>query len=701
MIQLRFSLRLIGPNRDAYNSSLECSTNEELNKRGGPWARPFLFCASMKFLFLCVLCAFVVNPLYADQRNLILFTIDTLRSDYLSCNGSTKVQTPNLDRLANGGANFLQVRTSVPLTLPAHTSIMTGLYPPEHGVRDNGTYVLAKEQTTLAKVLKKQGYSTAAFVGSFILDHRFGLAQGFDFYDDQITQDLSQLENLDAERNAGAVDAAFTKWLAQYKSTGPLFLWIHLYDPHAPYVPPEPYKTKYQQNPYAGEVAYADAIVGKIIQQLQVRKLTDNSMIAVVGDHGEALGEHEETTHSVLIYNATLHVPMLIYAPGLVKPGAKIEALCRTIDLAPTLLEYLNIPDKLGEGISFKATIEQKAPPPYIQAYSESLYARFNLGWSELHGIEKDNYHYILSPRPELYDTQKDPAELNNLIQSLPKVAKDLRQTVEKMQPAAPSKSQALDEETKEKLSSLGYVSGSTPAAKASNVNPRDKMPVSHKIQIGVAQFTQHDFQSAAKTFQNLLETEKDIPLIYQYLGTCLTNLGRLDEAEAVYESALKRGIDSAVIRLNLGIVELQQKKYDSAQAELTNAIKMDRLNVTAYDRLGDLLRYQGKFDQAILNYEKAIEINPDYIYALNGLGMSYVGLKDDTNAVKYFQEAIKRAPQNPIGYFNIAVEYERIGRSDEALNAYKKFLSLNTDQDSAESRKRAADAIRRLETKN
>lgn len=651
--------------------------------------------APLLLLFLCV-SSFVSAT---DQRNLILITIDTLRADYLSCNGSTKVQTPSIDRLAQGGVNFQNVRTAVPLTLPAHTSILTALYPPEHGVRDNGTYVLAQDRHTLAEVLKQHGYTTAAFVGSFILDHRFGLAQGFDVYDDRITRDPSEMENLDAERNAEAVDAAFAKWLDAYEQKAPAFIWIHLYDPHAPYVPPEPYRTKYQQNPYAGEIAYTDAIVGKILQQLQTRKLIDKSVIALVGDHGESLGEHEETTHSVLIYNATLHVPMLIYAPGVIKPGTKIGSLARTIDLAPTLLEILNLSDKLGEGISWKSAIEQKGNPPAVFAYSESLYAQFNLGWSKLRGVETERYHFIQSPRPELYETQKDPAELNNLVQTLPAVARDLKQKLDSIPEAAPTRAQPLDEETKEKLASLGYVSGSAPPAKSNPVNPRDKMAVSHKIQIGISDFTNGNLLQAAQTFQDILTSEPDIPLLYQYLGICYMRLERFPEAQKTYEAAIKRGIDSSGFRMNLGIINTKERDFSDAQTELETAIKMDSLNVPAYFYLADLLRIKGQPDQAIERYKKALEIDPDFVYAVNGLAMSYAALKNDEKAVQYFEEAVKLQPQNPPGYFNLATELDRIGRSNEALKAYKTFLTLSADkQELVDLRKKASDAVNRLE---
>jgi len=263
---------------------------------------------------ICFCTAQVVSaaePSIADKTpNLLLITLDTLRADYLSCNGSKKVHTPHLDRLAQGGVNFTRARTSVPLTLPAHASIMTGNYPPLHGVRDNGGYRLAEEQLTLAEILHGQGYETAAFIGAFVLDRRFGLAQGFNVYDEGRWGNAGGLENLAAERSGDAVRDAFTNWLESRAGGQPFFAWVHLYDPHAPHNPPEAFRKRFADDPYAGEVAYTDAVVGKIVKDLESHKLLDSTLIAVVGDHGEGLGEHGERTHSLLIYNSTIHVPM-------------------------------------------------------------------------------------------------------------------------------------------------------------------------------------------------------------------------------------------------------------------------------------------------------------------------------------------------------------------------------------------------------
>lgn len=655
----------------------------------------------MKRLLLCVLSVFVVNPVFCEPRNVLLITVDTLRADYLSCNGSSKVQTPNLDRLSKDGVNFTQARTPVPLTLPAHASILTGFYPPSHGVRDNGTYRLAGKQLTLAEVMKKHGYITAAFVASFVLDHRFGLNQGFDVYDDKISMNALQQEDLEAERNGEAIYKSFAQWLEGNREQKPFFVWIHLYDPHTPYDPPEPYRTKYSGNRYAGEVAYSDAIVGKIIQLFEHRKLLSNSMIAVVADHGEGLGDHNELTHSVLIYNSTLHVPMMIYAPGLIRQGTQVSSLSRTIDLAPTLLDYAGIQEKLGEGTSLRSAIEKKDPGTELVAYSESLYPRLNLGWSELYGLESGKNHFILAPRSELYDTQNDLAEMNNLISQLQGPARQFQQKLEiivaKNSKAQASTASSMDEEAKEKLASLGYVSGS-PVPAPTGVDPKDKMQVWNEIQVGLSEFKDKDYQTAIKALEKIRISDKGILLVYDYLGSCYMALKQWPQAQRIYTEALQRGHDSSGVYMNLGISYYEMKQYSRAQQELEKAVAIDDQNVSAHYYLGNALRAQSQLEKAVEQYKRALQINPRFVYAANGLGMTYAALKMDDTALQYFKEAVKLDSENTPGYFNLAVQLDRMGRSKEALDAYQKFLQRPVAKVFEQERLIAMEAIKRLQ---
>jgi arylsulfatase A-like enzyme/Tfp pilus assembly protein PilF len=636
-----------------------------------------------------------------NQRNVILITIDTMRADYWSCNGSTDVKTPNLDRLANEGVNFQRVRTPVPLTLPSHASILTSLYPRNHGIRDNAIFQLDESHLTFAEILKKYGYRTAAFVGSFVLDPRFGLNQGFDYYDAKMSGGAEMLERPDAERSAEQVYDSFARWLQQHQDPKPVFVWLHFYDPHAPYDPPVSFKKQYRSNPYASEVAFTDSIIGKVITELQTRKMIEQSIVAVVGDHGEGLGQHQETTHSILIYNSTLHVPMLISAPGLIPAGMKLNELSSTIDLVPTLLDYLAIPEKMGEGKSLRSMIENKGSTAKREAVSESLYPRFNLGWSELYGIEFGNYHYILAPNPELYDVAKDPAEKQNIIGSSPKIAQDLRQKLESnyVHSAVENpESPVIDPEVREKMESLGYVSGSSAATSGkSSIDPKTKMEVWNQIQVGLYQFSQNQYQSAVKTFEKILTTEKQTPLIFDYLGSSYMRLGNEVQAEKCYEAAIKAGIDSAVFHQNLGVIHFHRKENDQAIVELQKAISLDDLNVNAHYQLGEVYRVTGNLGKAAGEYERALELNPSYVYAKNGLGRVFAAMKRDTEALDAFQEVVRLDPEGAPGYFNLAVQFERMKRFKEAMASYQKFLKVLKPGEMQRERERATEAIARL----
>lgn len=637
----------------------------------------------------------------ANGRNLILITIDTMRADYWSCNGSTKVKTPNLDQLARQGVNFLRARTPVPLTLPSHASILTALYPRNHGIRDNAVYRLDEKHLTLAEILKKHGYKTAAFVGSFVLDPRFGLAQGFDHYDARTTGGATMLERPDAERNAQQVYDSFVSWLQKDPAHKLYFVWLHFYDPHAPYEPPPSFKRQSPSDPYAGEVAFTDSVIGKVVALLQSRKMIDQSIVAVVGDHGEGLGQHQEQTHSVLIYNSTLHVPMMILAPGLIPSGIQINELSRTIDLAPTILDYLSVSDRLGEGQSLRWMIEKKGGTSAVEVLSESLYPRLNLGWSELFGIESGNYHFILAPNPELYDLAKDPGEKQNIVRDLAKVAQDLRQ---KLQPYVKgaldnSKDTDVDPETREKMESLGYVSGSKATSVSQvSIDPKNKMDVWNRIQMGLYQFSQDKYALAARTFGKILASEKQTPLVFEYLGLCYMRLGNETEAEKSYREGIKAGIESPAFHLNLGVIHFHRKENEQAIAELQKAIVLDDMNVTAHYQLGEVYRTMGNLGKAAGEYQRALELNPSYVYAKNGLGRIFAAMKRDTEALQAFQDVVRMDPSGAPGYFNLAVQLEGMKRSKEALETYRKFLKVLKPGELERERQRAVEAISRIQ---
>jgi choline-sulfatase len=647
------------------------------------------------------------EPSDVDTRpNLLLITLDTLRADHLSCNGSKKVQTPQLDRLAKGGVNFRCARTSVPLTLPAHASIMTGNYPPVHGVRDNGSFRLPEDQSTLAEVLASHGYDTAAFIGAFVLDRDFGLAQGFEVYNEGDWGTAHRMEDLSAERSADAVHEAFSRWLKNRVAGSPFFAWVHLYDPHAPYVPPEPFRRRYADDPYAGEIAYTDSVVGEIIQDLRSRKLLASTLIAVVGDHGEGLGEHGEQTHSLLIYKSTIHVPMLLSCPGLVPSGTTVDHLTRTIDLAPTILDYLGIPQNFGQGLSLRPLVDGKSLGQEIAAYSESLYPSLNLGWSELRGLEADGYRFILAPRAELYDLSRDPAERDNRIDAKPEVghrlARRLASLIESMPESRGHAGHAVDSRTREMLRSLGYLSSSDapPQPDGSPVDPKDNMKLWARIETGLARFNQGNDAAAIDTFNRALAEDSNIPILYDHIGWSYIRLNQYDRAEEIYRRAIDRGFDSAETRANLGLIYLRWGEFAKAERELQAALMLDGNSVTAHYRLADVYRVTENYAKAIEQYRRVLEIDPAYVWALNGLGMALAMEGKNDEALAAFQEVVRIEPEMAPGYLNLAIHLERMKRFPEALEAYRQFLEISTDEEFAHQREIAAAAIKRLQAR-
>jgi pentatricopeptide repeat protein len=617
-------------------------------------------------------------PEVEPPSNAVLITVDTLRADYVGYGGSGRVKTPHLDRLAREGVFFTETRSPVPLTLPAHASILSGTYPPAHGVRVNGRDRLSEERETLAETLKAKGYETAAFVGAFVLDRRFGLNQGFDTYDDRMGEDVRMLENVEAERDGALVASAFEEWVGARTPGTRFFAWIHLYDPHAPYRAPEPFRSRYPNDPYAAEVAYTDEIVGRVVAELQSRALLDRTLLAVVGDHGEGLGDHGEQTHSVLIYQSTLRVPLLLRAPGVLSAGGRVDTANSTIDLAATILDYLGIPLPMGQGVSLRPLIEggKAAERPL---YSESLYASAHLGWAELRGLERSGFRYIEAPRPELYDLRKDPGETRNVLLEEKPVSREMRRELERISnelaAGFPRDASTIDPETQARLESLGYVSASRPPSDQGHVDPKDKMAVWNEIQIGIHELGQGNLAFAVERLSRVLATEKDIPIVYESLGSVYVKAGRFADAETIYREALSRGLESGEIHENLGRIHYERREWSASERELRIALALEPGNVAALVHLGNALRAGGKPGEAIPEYRKALELSPRYLYAFDGLGIAYAKLGRNDEALQAFREVVRLDPEGAQGHFNLAVQLEQMGRKEEALESYRELL--------------------------
>jgi arylsulfatase A-like enzyme len=400
-------------------------------------------------------------------RNVVIVTLDTTRADVLSPYATDQVETPALDRLSREGTVFEQATTTVPLTLPAHCSLFTGLLPPHHRVRDNVDPPLGDAYTTLAEVLRGNGVRTAAFVGSAVVDARRGLAQGFDLYSDGQRGN----RNPRLRRPANVVVDEANVWLARQQT--PFFAWVHLYDAHAPYTLPEPYRTMYEDAPYLGAIAFMDSQLQRLLKLLDDHKLTEHTMVIVAADHGESLGDHGEAGHGIFVYQSTLRIPLIVRVPRF--SPKRVSELVRIVDVMPTVLDVLGGHHRPTDGTSLVSLMTGQITHVDLDAYSESLYPR-RFGWAELRTIRAGRFKFVSAPRPELYDLEKDPAETRNLYHERVDLAAVMNAALDRV--AIPSRADmtaasAPESELVERLAALGYVSPA-PALHKSSPGPRE-----------------------------------------------------------------------------------------------------------------------------------------------------------------------------------------------------------------------------------
>src|SRR6266446_259430 len=449
--------------------------------------------------------------------NVVFITIDTLRPDHLGCYGDKQIGTPNIDALAADSSRFERAYTAVPVTLPSHTAIFTGTYPIYSGMHDFAANKLNPTQATLASVLKENGYTTGAVIGSAVLDSRFGLNHGFDFYYDHFDFNRLQESNLDEMERPGDIVADVTlDWLSKnYQKK--FFLWMHLYDPHYPYRPPAPYSEEYRDRPYDGEIAFADAQVGRLLEFLKNKGLYQSTLIVLSGDHGESLGEHGEKTHGFFIYNATLHVPLIIHLAGGVH-ARTVANLVNLADLMPTVLAALNIqiPAQV-QGQSLLPLMSPKKEDNARSLYAETFLPRLHFNWSELRGVETETYHFIDAPKPELYDLRKDPGETHNLYADRKAVAEEMRARLTALirQYSAGqelAEKTGLDPALMERLKSLGYAGfsggGSPTITDRALPDPKDRIQVYELISDAIAESQHGDYTDSTEKLNLALKTE-------------------------------------------------------------------------------------------------------------------------------------------------------------------------------------------------
>lgn len=652
----------------------------------------------MIFLFLAVAAAVVmwirtgpfnkVQPGEFKDYNLLFITMDTTRADHLHAYGYADVKTPALDALAADSFVFLDAISEVPLTLPSHVSMMTGRLPIAHGVRDNSGFFLSPSETTLAEIFKTRGYATSAFLSAFVLESRWKLDQGFDLYYDNFN--LSQLQDIsprDVQRRGQETADEAIPWMRQNRDKH-FFSWVHLYDPHDPYDPPEPYKTEYAQHLYDGEIAYTDAVIGRILKNLEDLGLKDRTIVVVAGDHGEGLGEHSEESHSMFVYNTTLHVPLFIHLPG--AGGRRIPGVVSLVDIAPTLLECMGMgPPGPMNGTSLLPKMNGVEKAGRI-AYSESLYPELHYGWSPFLAITTDEYKYIKAPRPELFDRKNDPAESKNLIEEKAAVARVLDEKLEEMVKRYAGKNQAgpqkMDPETEEKLKALGYIGNTVTATEESRkIDPKDKVQLAMKFREAFAALKVRSYQRAADLLESVLQEDPNMVDARFELGVAYIGLEQYDRAIDALLRTLAIRPDHLNATYNLGYI--YELRNDNLQAEewYRKVLNIDPENLHANLKLAHLYRRENKavlarplFLKVVDFYRSSIEktqSSKSKASLCSALGEIYFGAGEIALAEETIKKAIQLDPKAESLHYNLAQIYEGRGDLEAAIEEYKKEI--------------------------
>ena len=608
--------------------------------------------------------------------NVLLVTIDTLRADRVGAYGKASGLTPTIDRLAREGVRFDNARSHVPLTLPSHVSLLTARIPPRHGVRDNGTYRLDAGQPTIATLLHASGYRTAAFVGAFVLDARFGLARGFDLYDDFYGEGTIPGRVEVVERRAEKVTTPAAAWIAS--AATPWFAWVHLYDPHEPYAPPEPYAARFPDAPYDGEVAYADGALGTLLDSLSRAGRLDRTLVIVTADHGEALGDHQERTHGLFAYESTLRVPLVFWCRDRI-PAGVAAAATGLVDVAPTILDLLGRDMADVDGRSARTQLSNRADQPARPAggYFEALNASLTRNWAPLTGIVSDGMKLIDLPIPELYDLRADPAETTNVYAQRTDVARRLERLLDGIA-RAPAAGAAVDAETAARLQSLGYVVGQARTGQRQFTtadDPKNLVALDVALDEAMAAAGRHEYDRAVAQLRGVIAKRADLPVAYDRLAFVLRAAGRPAEAIEVIEGAAAKGLADSPLLVTLGTLLQETGRLDRSAAVLEAAVQMNPQDLEAKNRLGTTYARMGRAEDAERAFRAVLDVDPTSGEALTNLGVLFLTTNRRDQAVATLREALA-ADAGLVGARNtLAVAYARSGNLEGAVVEWRAVL--------------------------
>ena len=653
------------------------------------------------------------HPAVEAKPNIILISVDTLRSDRLSCNVPTAPPTPNIDKLCRGGTAFSQASSMVPLTLPSHVSMLTSTYPFVSGVEDNGDR-LAPGTLTLAATLRSRGYRTAAFLGGFVLDKRFGLDQGFDTYDSpSASLSSGSTDPGDIKRKGEAVAEAGEQWL-NANADRPFFLFLHIYDLHTPYNLSAAEKAKYGEG-YNGELGYIDHVIGDFLTYLVSHDLVNKSLIVFTSDHGEGLGDHGESTHGYFIYQSTLHVPLIIHWPAGEAPmPARVDAPATLLDVSPTILDALRL--SVPQAMEGKSLLAAAASPGDI--FSESIYPQKHFGTSALASLRSGHYKYIEAPRPEFYDLAQDPGELTNLYASKASVASAYRERLNQLRllykPRAQGTQNALSPEAIERLHALGYLTGrnTAPTPASSAIDPKDRIvdyekygqaiylaSLGHldesnadlkailardpdlsdvRLTLGLNEQRMGKDAEAVEQFRTVLAADPTSAIAHLDAGISNYNLHQFDAAEKEFNAALAISPGYAKAEIFLARTLAQKGELDQAAAEFQQVLQQTPGSYEAYDGLGTLAAMRGDWDESERQLQAALAIEPAAAQTHNTLGGVYLRKGEIDSARSQFEEAVRLRPDYAAAHYNLGVVFVALKELDAARSEFQKALSAD-----------------------
>jgi len=633
------------------------------------------------------------SPSGHTAANVILITIDTVRADHLGCYGDTDVHTPTLDGLARDGIVFERAISQVPLTWPSHAAILTGTYPFQNGVQDFTGQPLDEKFRSVAQVFKQQGYTTGAVVSAFVLDRSWGLARGFDFYDDTFPATTFQQKDIGlVDRKAGESVTRALKWLNRAGgSQRPFFFWLHLYDPHSPYDPPEPYRTQYRSHLYDGEISYADHELGRLISWLKQSQLYQRSLIVFLSDHGESLGDHGEKEHGFFVYNSTTHIPLIVKPPAGrgFRPG-RVTRPVETIAVAPTLAQFAGSKGLSEKQFQARSLLGDLATDTSEEdaSYSESFYSFSSFGWSPLHALQTRQFHYIEAPEPELYDVIADPAEKDNLAHQRSAtlaILEDKLQSLLRQHPYKPAETgnAALNADALEKLRALGYVAYRSPvspeALAAGLPDPKSKLWEFNAILEAGDAFHAGNFSAGEELLAKVQEKDPQMYIVPFMLGEGAARQQKWAEASAAFQKCLQLNpnFDQAMTGLARSLSFLG--KDDEAVQWSRNALKVNPANYRAWYQLG-LIESKTNKDSAIEDYKKAVSIQGGFAPLRRDLGMLYFQRQDYADAAEHLAKAAELGISDAPLYNFLGIAYGHTNRLARAIESYKRAIELDAN---------------------